>query len=92
MILARPLTDIKDPMSGYFFFKKSVIEGIELSPIGYKIMLEIIVKGKYRHIKEVQYTFRDRLSGESKLDWKEHFNYLRHLTRLYGFALKNFFI
>lgn len=87
-ILARPLTNVSDPMSGFFFFKKNIIDGIELSPIGYKIMLEIIVKGKYNTIREVPFTFRDRYKGESKLDWNEHFNYVRHLLKLYLYRIK----
>ncbi len=87
-ILARPLTNVSDPMSGFFFFKKNIIDGIELSPIGYKIMLEIIVKGKYNTIKEVPFTFKDRYKGKSKLDWNEHFNYLQHLLKLYGYRIR----
>ncbi|VVB54881.1 UDP-N-acetylglucosamine--dolichyl-phosphate N-acetylglucosaminyltransferase [uncultured archaeon] len=91
MLLARPLTNVKDSMSGYFFFKKSVIDGIELSPTGYKILLEIIVKGKYKNIKEVAYSFKDRFKGKSKLDWKEHLNYLLLLIKLYMFDFKKIF-
>lgn len=88
-ILARPLTNVSDPMSGFFFFKKNIIDGVELSPIGYKIMLEIIVKGRYRDIKEISFTFKDRYKGESKLDLKEHINYLQHLLRLYKYSINN---
>lgn len=87
-ILARPLTNISDPMSGFFFFKKNIIDGVTLSPIGYKIMLEIVVKGNYQNIKEIPFTFRDRYKGESKLNWKEHVNYLGHLAKLYMYVLK----
>jgi dolichol-phosphate mannosyltransferase len=87
-ILARPLTNVSDPMSGFFFFKKSIIDGAELSPFGYKIMLEIIVKGRYSSIKEIPFTFKDRYKGESKLNWKEHFNYIRHLFKLYRYTIK----
>lgn len=87
-ILARPLTNVRDPMSGFFFFKKNVINGIELSPIGYKIMLEILVKGKYKTFKEIPFTFKDRYKGESKLDWNEHFNYVSHLLKLYVYRIK----
>jgi len=90
-ILARPLTNISDPMSGFFFFKKDILAGIRLSPIGYKIMLEILVKGKYQNIKEIPYTFRDRYKGESKLNWREHVNYLGHLAKLYGYIFKKNF-
>lgn len=87
-ILARPLTNVSDPMSGFFFFKKKILDGAELSPIGYKIMLEIIVKGNYSNIKEIPFTFKDRYKGESKLNWKEHFNYVHHLFKLYIYTIK----
>lgn len=86
-ILARPLTNVSDPMSGLFFLKKSIIDGIKLSPIGYKIMLEIIVKGRYSTIKEVPFTFKNRYKGESKLDWKEYFYYVQHLLKLYMYKI-----
>ncbi len=87
-LLAKPLSNVSDPMSGFFFIKRNVIECIDLSPIGYKIMLEILVKGKYNGIKEVPFSFRDRYKGESKLDGKEHLNYLHHLVRLYLYIFK----
>lgn len=87
-VLARPLTNVSDPMSGFFFFKRNVIEGVDLSPVGYKIMLEILVKGMYNSLKEVPFTFRDRYKGESKLNGKEHINYLKHLFKLYIYLLK----
>ncbi len=88
-LLAKPLTNVSDPMSGFFFIRRNVIEGVELSPIGYKIMLEILVKGKYNTIKEVPFIFKDRYKGESKLNWKEHLNYMQHLMRLFFFTVKN---
>lgn len=82
-LIARPLTKVKDPMSGFFMLRKDVIEGIELKPKGYKIGLEIIVKGKYNHLIEVPYIFRNREMGESKLGTKVIKNYLSHALRLY---------
>lgn len=74
---------VKDPMSGFFFLKREVVEGVELSPIGYKILLEILVKGKYNSVVEVPYIFRNRDVGQSKAGAREGINYLRHLGRLY---------
>ncbi len=93
-ILAKPLAHVSDPMSGFFFFRKNIIDGVELSPIGYKIMLEILVKGKYdrNKVMEIPFTFRDRYKGESKLNWKEHLNYLHHLLKLYAFTIKKSFL
>jgi dolichol-phosphate mannosyltransferase len=91
-LLARIVTNIKDPMSGFFFFKKNVIKNVELNPIGFKIGLEILVKGKYDKVKEVPYIFRNRKYGESKVKVQEYVNYLRHLYRLsiYNKALPQF--
>jgi glycosyltransferase involved in cell wall biosynthesis len=36
-LLARPFTHVRDPMSGYFLFKREAIEGVRLRPRGYKI-------------------------------------------------------
>jgi dolichol-phosphate mannosyltransferase len=85
--LSMLLTNVKDPMSGYFFFKKKVIENIVLNPIGFKILLEILVKGSYNKVKEIPYTFKIRESGESKLGIGEYINYTRHLYGLYGYKL-----
>lgn len=84
-VLARPLTPLKDPLSGFFFLRREVIEGVFLNPKGFKIGLEIIVKGKYKKAVEMPYMFRDRRYGKSKLAWVEYKNYLSHLVRLYFF-------
>lgn len=82
-LLARPLAKVKDPITGFFLFKRNVIEGIELDPIGFKICLEILVKGRYKTIKEIPFTFCDRSSGASKLNSKEIVRYIKHLKKLY---------
>src|SRR3972149_3442946 len=82
-LVARALTHVKDPMSGFFFFRKDVIEGVELSPEGFKIGLEILVKGKYKHVTEVPILFRDREYGKSKLSWGVIFDYFSQIAKLY---------
>ena len=71
-----------DPMSGYFLFRKEIIEGIELNPLGYKILLEILVKAKYSKVVDVPYVFHRRLHGESKLGVGEMWKYIKHVLRL----------
>lgn len=84
------LTSIKDVTSGYFFFRREVISNKILDPVGFKICLEILVKGDYQTIIEVPYTFNDRVTGKSKMGTKEILFYLKHLYKLYTFkrALK----
>jgi dolichol-phosphate mannosyltransferase len=81
--LARPLIRVRDPMSGFFAVRRSVVERAELDPIGYKIGLEILVRCRPRPIVEVPYRFLPRVAGVSKLDRGEIGRYVRHLWRLY---------
>lgn len=86
--LSRPLArGVRDPVSGFFFLRRRVIEGANLRPIGYKILLEILVKGRYNRAVEVPYTFRSRGAGKSKMGFREGLRYLRHLARLYKWKL-----
>ena len=86
-LLARPLTSVKDPMTGFFCFRKEVIKDAGLKPIGFKILLDVLVKGRYKKVKEVPFYFTKRFSGESKLGSRVIFDYIRHLTKLYAYKL-----
>ena len=83
IMLTKPLTKVKDPMSGYFFFRKGVIEGVNFKPQGYKLLLEILVKGNYIKVAEIPYRFTKRMAGESKLNASEYWEYIRLLIHLY---------
>jgi len=82
-ILARGLTKVKDPMSGFIALKRSVIDGVALDPVGYKIGLEILVKGKYSKVAEVPIQFANRKAGKSKLGGSEMLRYIDHVSMLY---------
>jgi len=86
-MLARPLTPVKDVTSGYFLVKREALDGVVLDPIGFKIGLEVIAKAHYGKAVEIPYVFKDRVVGESKLNQKEIFNYLKQLRKLYGARL-----
>lgn len=73
---------VKDPLSGYFVLKREVIEGIELKPVGYKILLEVLTKGKYEEVAEIPMTFGTRNNGKSKLTFREYIKFIKHLYRL----------
>lgn len=81
--LARIFTNVRDPLSGYFFLKKDVISGVELKTSGYKILLEILVKGKYKTVKELPFIFRAREFSASKLNYKEFLLFLKQILE-YG--------
>lgn len=78
-----PLTRrIKDPMAGFFAFKKETIASANLKPTGYKILLEIVMEGKFQNIAEVPYTFKTRSRGQSKLNVRQQIDYLKHIYSL----------
>ncbi len=84
-LVAKPLTSINDPMSGFFGIKRSLLEKMDQKwlLIGYKILLEILIKCDGAKICEIPIKFRSRLYGETKLNKKEIFNYLRLICKLY---------
>jgi len=85
-LLALPIVPkIKDPMSGFFGFKRSRVDTTSLSPTGWKIGLEILVRSKFKAVTEVPYTFVPRARGESKLSRRIIGQYLKQLMDLYSF-------
>jgi dolichol-phosphate mannosyltransferase len=82
LVFPRLLRSVRDPMSGYFVMKRSVIDSVALKPLGYKILLEVLARGKYRTIKEIPYVFEERKMGKSKLGPKQCLDLLTHLWRL----------
>jgi dolichol-phosphate mannosyltransferase len=78
---------VKDPMSGYFVVRRSSITGLALQPQGFKILLEILVKGRLRSAAEIPYHFGPRHAGSSKADLKVAFDYFALLGRLSRYAI-----
>ncbi len=77
---------VKDPMSGFFAFRRHIIEGVKFDAIGYKMLLEILVKAKGARVKEVPYTFTNRTAGASKLDSSVMLDYVRAVWKLYRYG------
>ena len=85
-LLARGLAPVRDPMSGFFATRKDRLPDLRrLSPLGYKIALELLVKGNFAAVKEIAIRFQQRRAGASKMTVRVQFYYLRHLRRLYTF-------
>ncbi len=73
---------VRDPTSGFFICRRQVVEGAELRPVGFKILLEILARGKYGQIREVPYVVEHRQAGSSKLGVSEQLDYLGIFGRL----------
>lgn len=87
ILLTLPLTNIKDALSGYFFIRRDVIKDVKLTTAGYKILLEILVKGNAKKTKEFSYTFRMRKYSTSKLNFKEFFMFLAQIINYYIYKI-----
>jgi dolichol-phosphate mannosyltransferase len=78
----RRLRGVSDPMSGFFLVRRSALDPEALSPTGFKILLEILVRTPGLRPAEVGYEFAPRFAGDSKASLREGMVYLRHLARL----------
>ena len=67
--LARVLTHdrCRDPVSGFFLFRRASLAGLTLTGIGDKPLVEILAQRPLT-VHEVPYEFRDREHGRSKLN------------------------
>lgn len=88
-VLPGYLKNIKDPLSGYFILERTLIENVILDPVGYKILLEVLVRSHPLRISEVGYFFCERKKGRSKIGIQNLLNFLRHLCRLSIFRVKD---
>ena len=80
---------VKDPMSGFFALPRELIQNISIDTKGYKILLEILVKNQEIPIKEIPYTFTDRQSGKSKMNYNVIMNYAEAIWQLYRHGQKS---
>ena len=78
---------IRDPLSGFFIVRRGCIDGLDLQPEGFKILLEILVKGKIQKAVEVPFHFGNRYSGKSKADVRVALQYFTLLGKLSRYAL-----
>jgi len=82
-LLARPLSPIRDAASGFFLIRRSIARGVVIKAGGFKICLELIVRGWPKRLVEIPYRFDDREAGESKMSTREAAGYLAQLKDLY---------
>ena len=71
--------ELTDPMSGFFMIRREVFHRIvrRLSGEGYKILLDLFASSpEPLRFVEVPYTFRERATGDSKLDSAAVWEYL----------------
>jgi dolichol-phosphate mannosyltransferase len=81
-LISRKNLGITDPMSGFFVIRRRCIEGLSFQTSGFKLLLEILVRGRIRTAQEVPYRFGLRHAGRSKANATVALHYLHLLGRL----------
>lgn len=76
------LRKISDPTSGLFMFRREVIDGADMRPMGWKIMVEVLATGTYKTVVEIPYRFQARPAGESKLSSRVTAQYIKQVAGL----------
>ncbi|MDX3926275.1 MAG: glycosyltransferase family 39 protein [Shinella sp.] len=87
-LVAWPLTEIKDSMSGFFAVRRERLLTIDPEASGFKIALEVLAHGGGAlKVLEVPISFSDRIHGQSKIGKAQMVDYLRRLLVLAGGAI-----
>ena len=82
LALPRALGGLRDPNAGYFVLRRRVIENVELRPVGFKILIEVLARGHWQRVVEMPALYEGRKEGASKLGARQSLEFISHLTRL----------
>jgi dolichol-phosphate mannosyltransferase len=74
---------VRDPLSGIFVVRRRCVENLAFQAAGFKLLLEILVRGRVRSVEEVPFVFARRRAGRSKANLKVAWDYVALLGRLY---------
>jgi dolichol-phosphate mannosyltransferase len=87
ILAARPLLRrrprVCDPLSGFFLVRRNCIDPGPFQSAGFKLLLEILVRGRVTRISEIPFAFGRRGAGRSKINLRVVCDYLLLLARLY---------
>jgi dolichol-phosphate mannosyltransferase len=82
MALPAKLGRLRDPNAGFFVLRRRVIEDVELRPLGYKMLIEVLARGHYGRVIEIPHDYEGRKEGQSKLGLRQYIEFLSHLAKL----------
>jgi dolichol-phosphate mannosyltransferase len=82
LLFCERILRVTDPASGFFLVRRSLLQGVVLRPIGYKILLEVLLRTRWRIFAEVPYRFSEREADTSKASLHQGVLFLQHCLRL----------
>jgi dolichol-phosphate mannosyltransferase len=71
-----------DPTTGLMAVRRETLKALDLDPVGWKIVLELVAKARGARLSEVPIIFADRELGDSKQSLRVAWHYLKHCLRL----------
>lgn len=90
--VARPLQPVwlrvRDPLSGFFMVRRHCVENVVFQTTGFKLLLEILVRGRIDSVQEIPFVFGRRRAGRSKVSLKVGCDYLKLIARLYRVRMR----
>jgi dolichol-phosphate mannosyltransferase len=84
--MARLLTPVKDGTSGCFLIRRGLARDVVIRAGGFKICLELLMRGRPATVVEVPYVFHGRTVGKSKMNLTEAVGYIVQLRQLRQFT------
>jgi dolichol-phosphate mannosyltransferase len=82
-LLARPVTSARDATSGFFLIRRAAVRDVRIAAGGFKICLELLVRGRVASIVVVPYELVDRAAGERKMSWRDATGYFWQVRDLW---------
>lgn len=70
------IPNVKDSGSGFFALNTRILDGVRLTPRGFRMGFEILGKSKWQKVTEIPIMYKGRESGESKLRLRIVLQYL----------------
>jgi dolichol-phosphate mannosyltransferase len=74
----------QDPMSGFFMVRSCCLRQGIFQRTGFKLLLEVLVRGEIGSVAEIPFAFGLRSRGSSKANFKVAWDYALLLIRLYA--------
>jgi len=83
VLFFRTLRQVTDPLSGYFVARRGVLVDASLRPIGFKILLDVLVRADHSQVDELPLRFASRAGGASKATMAQGSQFLAHVATLF---------
>lgn len=71
-----------DPLAGFFLCRSALLRGVEFRPVGFKVLLELLVCSPPPRVVDVPLRFQARAAGTSKASLSQGLLFLRHVWSL----------